>query len=39
MAGIFYGCDKLKEIKINKNFGEKIKNEINENKINIKYIE
>ena len=39
MSGMFYGCYNLKEIKINKNLCEKIKNEINEEKIKIIYIE
>ena len=35
MISMFDGCSNLKEIKINKNLCEKIKNEINEEKIKI----
>ena len=34
---MFYECDNLKEIKMNKNFYEKLKYEIDENKIKIIY--
>ena len=39
MIIMFNGCFNLKEIKINKNLGEKIKNEVSEKEINIKYID
>ena len=39
MKDMFMGCPYLKEIKVNKNSVEIMKNEINKEKINIIYIE
>ena len=39
MKDMFMGCPYLKEIKVNKNLVEIMKNEINKEKINIIYIE
>ena len=39
MIIMYAECSNFKEIKINKNLGEKIKKEINEEVINIKYID